>query len=260
VSRLVYGLWKWFCCSDLVGVLQGYRETQRQLIEMAEKTAGVDQMKGATLEQISVMVEEINREFKKKSSQLQPLMTELKGLKQEFNDLDTEYNERKNTFDKVAVGLELEKQSLEKECDDFQEECLREESRYHYLNNLITIAKIKLDRAEQEKKWQDKDSKGRMLPDFANIKELYNHKLTQQEQLIKQLRKKQKDLKENSEAMTNQKTNFNHLQALLKLKLRQGEPPSGGPSYSGGGLGPAPTAARGGVYGSREDNYESMTF
>ena len=57
---------------------QGYRETQRQLIEMTEKTAGVDQVKGATLEQISQMVEEINREYKKKSSQLQPLMQELR--------------------------------------------------------------------------------------------------------------------------------------------------------------------------------------
>jgi len=28
--------------------------------------------------------------------------------------------ERKNTYDKVAVGLELEKQSLEKDCDTAQ--------------------------------------------------------------------------------------------------------------------------------------------
>ena len=34
------------------------------------------------------------------------------------------------------------------------------------------------------------------------------HKITQQEQMIKQLRKKQKELKDNSEAMTNQKSNF----------------------------------------------------
>jgi hypothetical protein len=35
-------------------------------------------------------------------------------------DVETEYNERKSTYDKVAVGLEMEKQALEKECDDFQ--------------------------------------------------------------------------------------------------------------------------------------------
>jgi hypothetical protein len=48
------------------------------LIEMAERSAEVDQMKGSTLEQISNMVEEIGREFKSKQAQLNPLMAELK--------------------------------------------------------------------------------------------------------------------------------------------------------------------------------------
>ena len=47
---------------------------------MTEKTAEVDQAKGATLEQISSMVEQIGREFKSKQAQLQPLMAELKVL------------------------------------------------------------------------------------------------------------------------------------------------------------------------------------
>ena len=45
---------------------------------MAEKTAAVDSEKGATLEQISGMVEQISREFKSKMIQVQPLMAELK--------------------------------------------------------------------------------------------------------------------------------------------------------------------------------------
>lgn len=45
---------------------------------MSEKTAQVDSEKGATLEQISAMVEQISREFKSKMIQIQPLMGELK--------------------------------------------------------------------------------------------------------------------------------------------------------------------------------------
>jgi len=136
----------------------------------------------------------------------------------------------------------------------YQDECLREESRYHYLQHLIGITKIKIDRAEQEKAWQK--GKGRMMRDFAHLKEFYQvmccivyiccirhgtgvsecskhpskqciltletytliccgscvcfaqNKLTQQEHLTKQLRSKQKELKENSGARTNQKSNF----------------------------------------------------
>ncbi len=47
---------------------------------MTEQTAAVDQMKGATLEQISQLVEQIGREFKNKQAQLQPILEDLKVL------------------------------------------------------------------------------------------------------------------------------------------------------------------------------------
>jgi len=197
--------------------VSGYRDTQKALVEMTEKAAEVDLMKGATLDQISSMVEQINREFRSKQVQLKPLIDELKQVRQEYLDLESEYMERKASYDKVAIGLELEKQGMEQECDNFQEECLREESRFHYLNSLIALARIKLERADQEKKWQNGD--GRLMRDFATLKDLYANKLTQQDQLTKALRKKQKELKENSGVMTNQKTNFMNLQLLLNAKI-----------------------------------------
>lgn len=152
-------------------ISQGFRETQRALVEMTEKTAEVDQMKGATLEEISAMVENITREFKNKQSQLQPLISDLKSVRQEYLEVESQYQEKKMTYDKAAVGLEMEKQTLEKECNQFQEDCLREESKFHQLQNLISIAKIRLERCEQEKKWQN--GQGRMMRDFASLKELY---------------------------------------------------------------------------------------
>jgi intraflagellar transport protein 81 len=86
-------------------------------------------------------------------------------------DVESQYQERRVHYDKVAVGLDLEKQTLEKDCNFFQEECLREESRYHYLQHLAKIVRIKVDRADQEKNWQS--GKGRMLRDFASMKDFY---------------------------------------------------------------------------------------
>lgn len=80
------------------------------------------------------------------------------------------------------------------------------------------MAKIKLERANQEKKWQSGDG-SRMLRDFQSYKDLYSQKITQQEQLTKQLRKQQKELKESADVMTNQKTNFRKLQELLDAKM-----------------------------------------
>ena len=64
------------CCASHFP--QGFRDTQRALAEMAEKTAEVDQLKGSTLEEISALVEDIGRKFKSKQAQLQPLVNDLK--------------------------------------------------------------------------------------------------------------------------------------------------------------------------------------
>ena len=52
-----------------------------------------------------------------------------------------------------------------------QDECLREESRFHHLTSQSSITRIKLERAEQEKKWLA--GNGRLLRDFASFKDLY---------------------------------------------------------------------------------------
>ena len=45
---------------------------------MTEKAAEIDATKGQTLDEISRMVEQINREFKAKKAELEPLMRQLK--------------------------------------------------------------------------------------------------------------------------------------------------------------------------------------
>lgn len=52
-----------------------------------------------------------------------------------------------------------------------KDDCLREESRFHLLTSQSSITRIKLERAEQEKKWLA--GNGRLLRDFASFKDLY---------------------------------------------------------------------------------------
>ena len=96
------------------------RDVQRESLEAIEKSAQADQTKGMTLDQISNIVDSIGREFKNKQSQLQPLISQLKSLRQDYMNLEAEHADARSTYDRVAVGLELEKQNLEKECDALQ--------------------------------------------------------------------------------------------------------------------------------------------
>lgn len=52
----------------------------------------------------------------------------------------------------VAVGLEVERQQLERECNSSQEDALNEESRYHFLQSLCSITEASAQRVRQEER------------------------------------------------------------------------------------------------------------
>ncbi|CAN0046252.1 unnamed protein product, partial [Hapterophycus canaliculatus] len=121
----------------------------------------------------------------------------------------------------VAVGLEVERQQLEHECNTSQEDALSEESRYHFLQSLCSITDARLESVRQDERWEK--GEGRLLPDFQCHRDLYEHKIRQQEALSKQLRRQQRSIKENEAgSSTNQRRMFGGLHALLKCKAALG--------------------------------------
>ena len=60
----------------------GYRETQEALESVSALKAELDSMKGSTLEDISVMVQKLNRKIQEKKSALAPIVKELRPMRQ----------------------------------------------------------------------------------------------------------------------------------------------------------------------------------
>merc|ERR1712216_373295 len=89
----------------------------------------------------------------------------------------------------MGAGLETERIKLEQETQAFQDDCVREESRYHYLQCMMQIA------------------------------DAYHHKV-EQENLMKELRKRQKQLKESEGEHMGQRRMFADMRKLLAAKLK----------------------------------------
>ena len=106
---------------------------------------------------------------------------------------------------------------LETECDDLQNECLQEESSYHYLNCLSQIAAAGLEKVQQEEKWTA--GQGRLLPEFQNFQELYQNKIAQQESLSKQLRKQHRKLRRKQLRRQNQNRPHQRLNVFFVICL-----------------------------------------
>jgi len=85
------------------------------------------------LAEISDIANNITRSLEDKKTELKPMIKDLKDVRKIYMELEQTFLDKKARYDSVCVGLESERSMIESECDELQEECLREESRYHYL-------------------------------------------------------------------------------------------------------------------------------
>ena len=97
--------------------VRGYRDTQDKLERASEQTAEADAMKEKTLEEISNMVRSINQQLKEKKSDLAPQIKKLREVRNQYQLVETDFLQKKTNYYKVAVGLDVERQQLEHECD-----------------------------------------------------------------------------------------------------------------------------------------------
>ena len=195
----------------------GYTSVQSDLEKVSALKARIDESKGATLNEISRIVEDINRAIKDKKAKLAPAIQALRAMRQEFSDVEAGWLQEKARYESVASGLEAEKLALEREADAAQAEAHGEDSRRAMLGAMAEAAQAQLERAREEQAYVN--GEGRFLRDFRTLQDVYAHKLQQLEALAKELRKRQKDIRDNAAMHAAQRAKFVDLRRLLQAKI-----------------------------------------
>merc|ERR1712224_850362 len=192
----------------------GYQKTEQELAQISQKKTDTDREKGQTLEEISKIVTDINVALKDRKNKHAPQIKELRSVRQQFQELEQFYLKHKKTYENTAAGLESERLKLEQECEKLQNKALQEESRYHYLNCLLDIATVQLEKVEDQEKLQKNSGPGGL----KTIMTAYNQKISTQIEMKKTLMKQHKKIKENEKPYLKQKSMFENLQRLLSKK------------------------------------------
>jgi intraflagellar transport protein 81 len=196
----------------------GYRDVQNKLEAASMLAMNIDSDKENTLEEISTMVKKMNLQLKERKSELAPQIKKLREVRKEFSEVDTEYKRKKGLYDKVAIGLEVEKLAIEAEADQLQAEALQEESNYHYIQNLTAIAQASVDRVRNEEMWAS--GQGHLLPNFRTYADLYRDKEARQKSLKEQLQKQKAAIQANEPKAMDQRKHFEQLAQLLGAKVK----------------------------------------
>lgn len=202
--------------------ISGFHAAQEALEKVSERKSEMDESKGKTLEEISILIQNVMQKINDKKTLLSPIIQELRRLRQESQDMESEFQEKKRIYDATLVGVNSEVSRLEQEVKGYRQDLLNDQSREHYLNMMIGICEIGQDRALQEMKAYiggdeviEAQQKAR---GFKTYRDLYNKKIIEQENFGKNLRDQQKEIKLKYESNMKQLTLFSDVQKLLQMK------------------------------------------
>nr|XP_058895540.1 intraflagellar transport protein 81 homolog isoform X2 [Kogia breviceps] len=195
--------------------ISGYSYTQEELERVSALKSEVDEVKGRTLDDMSEMVKRLNSLVSEKKSALAPVIKELRQLRQKCQELTQECDEKKSQYDSCAAGLESNRSKLEQEVRGLREECLQDESRYHYTNCMIKNLEVQLCRATDEMKaYVSSDQQEKRKA----IREQYTKNIAEQENLGKKLREKQKAVRESHGPNMKQVKMWRDFEQLMECK------------------------------------------
>ena len=157
--------------------IAGYTAVAGDLEKVSKLKSSVDESKGATLAEISRIVEDIQRAVEEKKAVLAPKIKALHGARAKYNELQAAYVRERATYESVAVGLEADKAALEKQAEALQAEAVAEGARAHVCAARLEVLQALAARAAEEAGYEA--GQGRFMPAFKTQKELYAHKQAQ---------------------------------------------------------------------------------
>uniref|UniRef100_A0A8C6VYF9 Intraflagellar transport protein 81 homolog n=1 Tax=Nothobranchius furzeri TaxID=105023 RepID=A0A8C6VYF9_NOTFU len=197
--------------------ITGYSDTQEELEKVSAIKSELDNKKGRTLDDMSGMVKRLNSVIVEKKSALAPILKELRTLRQQWGELSQEHESKKAQYESCAAGLESNRSKLEQEVKSLREEVAQKENRYHYINSMLEIIEMQMQRAAEETKLYVSSDP---LEKRKAIREVYMKNIAEQELLGKKLREEQKMVKENHAANMEQVEMWRDLQQLMECKRR----------------------------------------
>ncbi|CAH8630420.1 unnamed protein product [Heterobilharzia americana] len=209
--------------------ISGFWENQTNLGKVSEHMSLINEQKGATLEEVSKIVQQLNSRINAKRAQLAPIIRELRPLRQRAQELSQLHVEKKSAHDALAAGQESQSVRLEQEVRGAREAEKVEESRFHYLSAVLETLHTQQHRLQEEMRGYLSAGGGgvtviadKNLPGAGekrkSYRDIYTRKIAEQEALTRTLKEEQKRLLENEKVGLKQVSLWTDLLRLLEAK------------------------------------------
>lgn len=193
----------------------GFRETKEMLEKVSNTKSIMDEQKEQVLTDMSNNVDLLVKSIEKKKVTLAPLIRRVRPLRQNHQELLAVHTEKKLSYDTMFTGLHSDRAQLEKEVRDLWEECVGEESRYHYLQCMLHSIDVHRQRVAMEmKSIVSKDPAERK----KSMRDQLARKIQEEETLSRGLRDKQREIKDSHEYALRQVKMWQDLLSVFQVK------------------------------------------
>jgi len=213
--------------------VSGFRDTTENLERVAEQKAGLDERKGATLEEMSGLVHQLTLRIGERKARLAPIIKELRPLRQQSQDMQMEYDEKKHSYDSTALQLQSNMSKVEGEVKSLREEMVTAESKHLVTQNQKLLLEATQERVSAEIKLYVSNS-----PEDKkkSLREKLLKAIADAEKQAKTLKEEQRSVREAVNDNAKQTKMWADLEKLFECKkkcLEQGMEGGGGTVHRG---------------------------
>eukprot|EP00760_Papus_ankaliazontas_P038027 PhM_4_TR8823/c0_g1_i1/m.2403/K19677/IFT81; intraflagellar transport protein 81 len=196
----------------------GYRKTDEQLLNVAERKNQIDQKKGETLEELSRTVQQFVNEIRDRRNKLAPQVLEMRALRQRAAEVEADYLAKKEAFEYQESMLHQETNKLQVDVNQYEEELHVNESMFHRLQCQMSMLDSLKKRSEDEKEY--KAGNKSLAGNAPSYSQLFVNTVEGLERKTRELRDRKKFIDEHHTNNLNQMEWFSSLKKLLEMKLK----------------------------------------
>ena len=130
--------------------VKGFSEMEAKIEDLTRQKGQIDQVKGQSLEELSLIVQNWSAKIAEKQGELQPLVDQQKAVKQEIRSLEGEYSQKKEIYWKQMGGLKDEYEALVKTVTAKRNETFEQEIQREQLVDKAKVLKLYSELMDRE--------------------------------------------------------------------------------------------------------------
>lgn len=196
--------------------VSGFREARQQLEHVSSVKADLDDMKGKTLEEMSEIVKDIQRNIQARQDELRPLVNQLQEQRKLKAGIESKYLQAKQRYQNAVSEYDAACMELEEESKKLRADIATYQSKFHNVTHMLAALERSLKRANEESKAQSTTNP--ISKSIKTYSDFFQKSSRQMHKQTKTLKEQKKALGTQSETNQKQFEAFQSLRHLLQVK------------------------------------------